>query len=96
MVKVLHADGTILDQPYELLPGLMEYPNNASRADYTSTDQLVEMFKALIANGKTVMVLGFHQESAFNYLNRLADAIPLMQQQADAAGVKLEWAPYPR
>lgn len=94
MVKVLHADGAILDQPYELLPGLMEYPNNASLADYTSTDQLVEIFKTLVANGKTVMVLGFHQESAFNYLNRLADAIPLMQQEADTAGVRLEWARY--
>lgn len=94
MVKVLHADGAILDQPYELLPGLMEYPNNASLADYTDTDQLVEIFKTLVANGKTVMVLGFHQESAFNYLNRLADAIPLMQQEADTAGVRLEWARY--
>ena len=94
MVKVLHADGSILDQPYELLPGLMEYPNNASLADYTSTDQLLEIFRTLLVSGKTVMVLGFHQESAFNYLNRLADAIPRMQQEADATGVRLEWAQY--
>jgi len=92
MVRTLHADGTILDQPYELLPGLMEYPNNASLADYTRTDELVEIFRTLVANNKSVMVLGFHQESAFNYLDRLADAIPLMQQIADEAGVHLQWA----
>jgi hypothetical protein len=40
------------------------------------------------------MVLGFHQESAFNYLDRLSDAIPLMQQIADEAGVQLQWAQY--
>lgn len=91
MVRALHADGDILDQPFELLPGLMEYPNNASLVDYTRTEELVEIFKALVANKKSVMVLGFHQESAFNYLDRLADAIPLMQQAADATGVRLQW-----
>lgn len=96
MVKALHADSSILDQPFELLPGLRELPNNASLADYTRTEELVEIFTTLIANGKGVMVLGFHQESAFNYLDRLADAIPKMQQAADAAGVQLRWAQYAR
>lgn len=94
MVTALHGDSTILDQPFELLPGLTEYPNNASLADYTRTEEIVEIFKALVANGKTVMVLGFHQESAFNYLDRLADAIVLMQQEADAAAIRLQWAKY--
>ncbi|HYD33080.1 MAG TPA: hypothetical protein VEA39_00800, partial [Methylophilaceae bacterium] len=89
MVRSLHADGSILDQPFELLPGLMELPNNASLADYTRTEELVEIFRTLIANNKNVMVLGFHQESAFNYLDRLADAIPLMQEIANQAGVRL-------
>lgn len=94
MVKALHADGSILDQPFELLPGLMELPNNASLADYTRSEELVEIFSTLVGSGKTVMVLGFHQESAFNYLGRLTDAIPRMQQIADEAGIRLQWARY--
>ena len=94
MVRALHADGDILDQPYELLPGLIELPNNASLADYTRTEELVEIFRKLVDNNKSVMVMGFHQESAFNYLDRLADAIPLMQQIADDAGVRLKWAQF--
>lgn len=94
MVKTLHGDSSILDQPFELLPGLLELPNNASLADYTRTDELVEIFRTLVANNKSVMVLGFHQESAFNYLDRLADAIPLMQQIADETGVRLRWAQF--
>ncbi len=94
MVKALHADSTILDQPFVLLEGLTEYPNNAGLADYTSTEQLVEIFRSLIASKKSVMVLGFHQETAFNYLGRLEQAIPLMEKEADAAGVKLKWAHY--
>jgi hypothetical protein len=38
------------------------------------------------------MVLGFHQETAFSYLHRLEEAIPLMEKAATEAGVKLEWA----
>lgn len=94
MVKALHADGSILDQPFELLPGLTELPNNASLADYTRSEELVEIFATLVANGKTIMVLGFHQESAFNYLDRLTDAIPRMQQIADEANIRLQWAHY--
>ena len=94
MVKTLHSGSSILDQPFELLPGLTELPNNASLADYTHTDELVEIFTTLVGHGKQVMVLGFHQESAFNYLDRLADAIPRMQQAADERGVRLVWAQY--
>jgi hypothetical protein len=94
LVRQLHPDSTPLDQPYELLPGLMEYPNNGSLADYTSTSRLLEIFRALVASGKSVLVLGFHQETAFDHLDNLADAIPLLEQEAQAAGVMLEWAGY--
>lgn len=91
-VSELHKGSTTLDQPYELLPGLMEFPNNASLADYTSAHKLAEIFSELIRNRKSVMVLGFHQETAFNYLHRMEEAIPLMEKAAAEAGVKLEWA----
>lgn len=91
LISKLHTDSTTLDQPYELLPGLMEFPNNASLADYTSSYKLAELFNELVRHGKTVMVLGFHQETAFNYLHRMEDAIPLMEKAAAEAGVRLEW-----
>lgn len=94
LLSQLHPDGSALDQPYELLPGLMELPNNGSLADYTSAAQILEIFRTLLANRKSVMVLGFHQETAFNFLSHLEDAIPLMEKEAQAAGVVLEWARY--
>lgn len=94
MVRQLHPDASPLDQPYELQPGLMEYPNNGSLADYTSAQQIVTTLRALIASGGNVLVLGFHQETAFNFLDNLEAAIPLMEKEAAAAGVRLEWARY--
>ena len=73
----------------------MEFPNNASLADYTSAQKLLQLFRDLIAHEKTVMVLGFHQETAASYLSNLEEAIPLLEQEARANGVKLEWARYP-
>ncbi len=98
MLRELHPNATPLDQPYVVQPfyinQLHEYPNNAALADYTSSKQIVAMFKDLIANQKKVMVLGFHQETATNYLGRLDAAIPKMQAAAKAANVQLEWASY--
>lgn len=94
-VDRLHSGSTPLDQPYELLPGLTELPNNASLADYTSTQKIVDVFRELLQNRKSIMVLGFHQETAFNYLHRLEAAIPLLEQEAAAAGVTLEWTAAP-
>ncbi len=94
MVRQLHPEASPLDQPYALGQGLTEYPNNGSLADYTGTGQIVEMFKTLITNGKNVLVLGFHQETAFDFLDNLEAAIPLLEQEAELAGVRLEWARY--
>lgn len=91
MVRQHHPDASPLDQPYKLAPGLTEFPNNGSLADYTSPQQLLDIFKLLLANGKSVLVLGFHQETAYNYLSNLERAIPLMEQAAKQAGVSLEW-----
>lgn len=91
MLKKLHPNATPMDQPYALSEQMMEYPNNAALADYTSSKQIVRLFKKLIAADKTVMVLGFHQETAADYLGRLAKAIPEMEQTAEAQGWKIEW-----
>jgi hypothetical protein len=69
----------------------MEYPTNASLADYTSTKQIVSMFKQLLIAKKNVMVLGFHQETATDYLNRLEQAIPQIEAIAKEIGVEINW-----
>lgn len=94
LVQSLHPDAGPLDQPYPLAPGLTEYPNNGGLADYTSTEDIMTIFRQLLAARKSVMVLGFHQETAFDFLDRLSAAIPLMEQEARTAGVSLRWADY--
>ena len=94
MVGALHPGSSVLDQPYELLPGLMELPNNGSLADYTTTVQIMEAFRTLLEEKKRVMVLGFHQETAFDFLDHLEAAIPQMEAATREAGVRLEWARY--
>lgn len=91
MLQKLHPNATPMDQPYALSEQMMEYPNNAALADYTSSKQIVRLFKKLIAADKTVMVLGFHQETAADFLSRLAKAIPEMEQTAEAQGWQIEW-----
>lgn len=91
MVSQLHAGSTPLDQPYAISSTLTEFPNNASLADYTSAKQLVEMFKSLIANRKDVMVLGFHQETAADFLVNLEIAIPQMEAFAKREHVEIAW-----
>lgn len=92
MLKKLHPDSTPLDQPYAVNAQLAEYPNNAALADYTTTEDLMRLFNKLLKADKQVMVLGFHQETAVDYLPRLASAIPRMQAIAKRQGVQLVWA----
>lgn len=92
MVKALHPEASVLDEPYQLTASVMEYPNNGSLADYTDTQQLVTIFKTLIEHNKQVLVLGFHQETAFSYLKHLQDAIPLFEEIAREQGITIAWA----
>jgi len=91
LLRQLHTDASIFDQPRQLLPGLMQFPNNAGLMDYTSTEQLLDIFRQLLDAKKPVMVTGFHQETAFVYLDNLEDAIRQMQRIAANRGVILEW-----
>jgi hypothetical protein len=91
MVKALHPEASVLDEPYQLTASVMEYPNNGSLADYTDTQQLLTIFKTLIAHNKRELVLGFHQETAFSYLKHLQDAIPLFEEVARERGITIHW-----
>jgi hypothetical protein len=95
MVSQLHPDAHVLESPYELLPGLMEYPNNASLADYTRTGQFVGMFRQLLGQKDPLMVLGFHQETAVDYLQRLEDAILQMEAIAKQNAIDILWVAHP-
>ncbi len=91
MLRKLHPERTPLDQPYALSAQLMEFPNNAALADYTTAKQLVQLFENLLDANKTVMVTGFHQETAADFLPRLAIAIPRMEVIAKSRGINIEW-----
>lgn len=91
LLQKLHPDSTPLDQPYALSAQLMEFPNNAALADYTSTRQILQLFEQLLSHHKPVMVLGFHQETAADYLIHLEQAIPHMQHIASQHRVTLRW-----
>ncbi len=94
-LRQLHYGSSPLDQPYALSAQLTEYPNNAALADYTTPTQLLGLFKQLLAADKTVMVLGFHQETAADYLEHLALALPKMEALAKQHQRSLQWQPSP-
>ncbi len=91
LLKTLHPNSTPLEQPYALSTELMEYPDNAALADYTNTRQLVRLFEQLLNANQPVMVLGFHQETAADYLIHLERAIPHMEKLARQKNVRIEW-----
>lgn len=92
-LQQLHPHSTPLDQPYALSYQLMEYPNNAAMADYVNTKQLIQLFEQLLRARQPVMVMGFHQESAAEYLWQLQRAIPHLEKLASQYHVTLEWMP---
>lgn len=93
MLHQLHPHTAQLNQPYALGYQLMEYPNNAALADYTNSKQLLALFEQHLVAHEPVMVMGFHQESAADYLLRLERAIPRMEQLAKQKNVTIEWMP---
>lgn len=90
-LQTLHAESHLHSQPYPLTSTLMEYPNNGGLADYTSSKQILDIFKSIVYAQGTVLVLGFHQETAADYLPNLIDAIPKLEIEAKHQGVTLLW-----
>lgn len=91
MLTQLHPQSTPMEQPHALTYTLMEYPNNAALADYTSTKQLVQLFDQLASAHKPVMVMGFHQETAADFLIQLTQAIPRIEKLAAQRQIEIEW-----
>jgi hypothetical protein len=95
MVKSLHPGASVLDQPYELVPGLLELPDNGCLADYTPPKVLLSLFQEIVKNKKQVMVIGFHQETASYYLPLLEKGIEELEKYASSLGIKLHWSEFP-
>ncbi len=91
MLRKLHPNSTPLSQPYGLRQQLTEYPNNAALADYTTAEQIVTLFNNLMKANKQIMVLGFHQETAVDFLHRIEEAVPEIEKIAEANSVTIHW-----
>jgi hypothetical protein len=87
-LEQLWPDVIPTSQPYELptaAGNLVEVPDNAALADYVSPDQMVETFQAnkaafLRDRSKNVVVsMGFHHETAADYLPRVETALARIQ-----------------
>ncbi len=50
-------------------------------------------FEQLLNTHQPVMVMGFHQESAADYLLRLERTIPRMEKLAKQKNTRIEWMP---
>ncbi len=92
-------------QPYvqTLADGkIWQAPNNACLADYTSAEQLEEVFErnlgAAAANKAPAwfMSTGFHQETAALYLDGLTDGLQRCQKIADKNDIDLLYAASPQ
>jgi hypothetical protein len=81
-------------QPYAL-DGLTEIPDNGALADYVTGDEMVEVYldaKRRLAENPDENVLvniGFHQETAAEYLPRIEDALARILADAEANDVPL-------
>lgn len=95
MVQKLHPTASSIDQPFELLPGLMELPDNGCLADYTPASTLLKMFKENVKNGNRYFVLGFHLETAEIYLPQLEKGLSEIKKYAQENKVQINWAHFP-
>jgi len=95
----LWAGTTQTTQPYKLATAegdLVEVPDNGALADYVSADQMVATFEAnkaewLRDRRKNVVVsIGFHHETAAQYLPQLETAIERMYEIAKRERIPFE------
>jgi hypothetical protein len=76
---------------------LWELPNNGCLADYVTAEDMLATYRANAALWRdhpqrdVYLSIGFHQETAHKYLNRLRDAIDLIRAAATADAVPIEF-----
>ncbi len=100
-LEELWADITTTSQPYEILEGLTEVPDNGCLADYMSGNDMLQVFIENTAHckddpeGTYYVSIGFHQETASTYLGRLTNGINQITEYAAAQGITLEFQTRP-
>jgi len=77
---------------------LLEVPNNGALADYVSGSDMLDIFEENVrlwqeenASRDVVVSIGFHQESATLFIDRVAKGIRLIQQASRDRGLPLEF-----
>ncbi len=100
-LKDMWKDITITSQPYEIISDLIEVPDNGCLADYMTGNDMLDVFKENVKLYKNdtsrvyYVSIGFHQETAYNYIARVADAIDLITEYAGQENVPVEFRTRP-
>ncbi len=101
VVGKIWASITPTSQPYTLepLPGktLVELPDNGCLADYTPAESILDTFQKNVALWKqdpsrdVYVAIGFHQETAQKYIERIRQGIDLIKAQAEKEKLPVEF-----
>lgn len=98
--KKLWPDCRRVSQPYDIAVGaskLLEVPNNGCLADYVDEQHMLETLRVnhehAIKNGleEVYVSIGFHQETALRFIDRLDKAVVLMRDYALKQGLELNF-----
>lgn len=79
---------------------IWEVPDNGALADYRRADEMVEVYENAIKRAKRsdediIVHIGFHQETASYYVNRVAEALKKMYALAEKNNMKMEFVSLP-
>ncbi|MBF0442861.1 MAG: hypothetical protein HQK54_13225 [Oligoflexales bacterium] len=94
-VKNLWQGITDVSQPFMTNENIIEIPDNGALADYVTDREMLSVFnkaaEAFIKDKSSTKIvsIGFHEETAGQYLSRLRSAIKLIRQSAAENGVPL-------
>jgi hypothetical protein len=94
-VGQLWPQTTATTQPYRL-GGLTEVADNGALSDYVTAREMLAVFDAAVKQSiqtgtTTVVSIGFHQETATDYLPRLRGALDGIAQREAAGKVRVTW-----
>lgn len=105
MVKNLWAETKPTSQPYiyKTSSGLkiLELPNNSCLADYMTGDEMLKVFQSnsqILKNNpkkNVYLSIGFHQETAAEYLPNLRESIKLIRSYAKQNKIPIEFVVAP-
>ncbi len=98
--RKLWSDTTSLSQPYAFSTRygrMTQVPDNGALADYMTSEEMLQVFRDNVNEFKKnparsrVVSIGFHQESADEYLSRVDSAIQAIRAEAQSKGVRINF-----